>query len=631
MERESPGSRTTILILPLIFALLISGGCRKNASTTSVLLADQGRTAFIISVPAGPSETEAFAASELSGYLHRISGASFPVKPDADMTRPAIKLTVSRRMKADCYSIAVRGGDLVLTGGSGRGLLYAVYDFLGRLGCHWWAPDFSFYNGHAAFIPRKSRLLYVDPGEKIEQPAFTYRKIDAMGRNSEVNTLKEIIDWMPKLRYNTLLVPFGKSGSRWDKWRQALLPEIKKRGLILEVGGHGYQNFLNADMEGGRLLKDHPDWFGLDSGCRPSHSPRTVFNTSNPAAVAYFTRQVISYLSSHPEVDIFDLWPPDGARWSECSADPPLHTPEARQAFLANHIDSAIKKDFPSVRLEIIAYDSTLELPKTVQLNKDILVDICPINQNFERQIYDAKAPANAMYAEAIERWDKGFSGDIGLYSYYRKSAWRSLPNVIPHYMQRDMQWYSKIRLKGISCYAYHDDWFTYEINHYILGHLAWNPDVKIDSLIGQFCRDRYGRFRQTARSSYAMLEDVVRREGSITHTTLKPVAQIEKAQADLKNQLSLLQRVSDSAGSFVVSSNLSRLLLMFECASRDLDIQQARAAGASGRIIEQKIDSLLKFLTVNGDKGVFQLKGKSDKLLLMKHYGQTTQSLLGP
>jgi hypothetical protein len=35
--------------------------------------------------------------------------------------------------------------------------------------------------------------------------------------------------------------------TRWDNWRDALIPELRKRGIPVEVGGHGYQTYLPAD------------------------------------------------------------------------------------------------------------------------------------------------------------------------------------------------------------------------------------------------------------------------------------------------------------------------------------------------------------------------------------------------
>ena len=50
---------------------------------------------------------------------------------------------------------------------------------------------------------------------------------------------------------------------KWDTIsRAASRRSVRKHGIIDPVGGHGYQNFLNAEMEGGKLFEQHPEWFG---------------------------------------------------------------------------------------------------------------------------------------------------------------------------------------------------------------------------------------------------------------------------------------------------------------------------------------------------------------------------------
>jgi len=39
--------------------------------------------------------------------------------------------------------------------------------------------------------------------------------------------------------------------------------------------------------------------------------------------------------------------------------------------------------------------------------------------------------------------------------------------------MQKDLQWYAKLPVQGVSTYAEPGDWFTYELNHYVLA--AWH------------------------------------------------------------------------------------------------------------------------------------------------------------
>ena len=65
-----------------------------------------------------------------------------------------------------------------------------------------------------------------------------------------------------------------------------------------------------------------------------------------------------------------------------------------------------------------------------------------------------AVPPASRPRSATQLAWHKVFDGDISIYSYYRKYAWDSLPVIIPHYMQKDLQWYAKVPVQGVSTYA---------------------------------------------------------------------------------------------------------------------------------------------------------------------------------
>ncbi len=390
---------------------------------------------------------------------------------------------------------------------------------------------------------------------------------------------------------------------------------------MIEVGGHGYQNFLNAGMEDSTLFYEHAGWFGKDKKCKPDPSEYLVFNTSDKDAVKYLINNVLKYISSHPEIDIFDFWPPDGARWADCPEFASLGLPVDRQALLINQVDSAIKKIRPDVRLEMIAYQPVLLPPQKVRLNKNVLVDFCPINQSFEKQIYDPSAVNNAGYVEAINAWRQSFTGDIGLYSYFRKYAWHSLPNVIPHFIQRDMKWYAGVPLQGISSYAEPGDWFTYELNHFILGYLAWNPDINVDSLINRYLIVRYGTAYKSLRSAYTILEHIVPVYCSIPYTKLKSETQIAKAEAKMASQILKMNKEKEKLTDATVRANLSRLLLMLQYAGYDLKIQEQVAAHATNETILATMKKLLLFLKANKDKGVFIISDKNDLSWLMKHY----------
>ena len=316
-----PGQRARLSTV--LISLAAAAAATEASAQANVTLARDGETTYTIAVGDASSATLAFAGAELSRYLQRLTGAGFPVAPLASAGN-AIVLRIGPPVGGsgdeEAYSIAVRGDSLLLTGASDRAVLYATYDLLARLGCEWLAPALDFYGGAAEVVPRRPTLVYEAAADVVEDPVFAFRKIDVEeGLSHDTESLLRIVEWMPKVRYNTLQVPMDYGGTgrvRWDAWREALTPELEKRGILIEVGGHGYQNFLNAGMEDGTLFERHPEWFGMDAQCRRTPDERMVFNTANPAAVDYLIENVLEYLRAHPEIDIFDFWPPDGVRWS---------------------------------------------------------------------------------------------------------------------------------------------------------------------------------------------------------------------------------------------------------------------------------------------------------------------------
>ncbi|HEU4632286.1 MAG TPA: DUF4838 domain-containing protein [Gemmatimonadaceae bacterium] len=597
----------------------------SSARTASITLARDGRTRYTIVTTATEDGPERLAAGELARYLERITGARFPIAASAAGRAPIV-LRVARDSGSgeEGYTIAVRGDTLLLTGGSGRAVLYAAYDLLARLGCQWLAPQLDFYEGAAEVVPRAPTLVYAPAGDVVERPAFAIRKLDVEeGLSHDTESLRRIVAWMPKLRYNTLQVPMdyqGRGRVRWDAWREALTPELDRRGLLIEVGGHGYQNYLNADMEGGRLFAEHPDWFGQDAQCRPSRAEHLVFNTESPDAVRYVIDNVIRYLRAHPEIDIFDFWPPDGARWAECEDWAAFGTPEDRQAKLVNQVAAALREAGIPTRLEIIAYAHAKLPPQTVALDPSVLVDFCPIGQNFHVQIDDPAGHNNAIYVDAIHHWRQRFRGDIGLYSYYRKYAWRSRPVVIPHYLQHDFQWYAGVPLQAASTYAEPGDWYTYEVNHYLFGQLAWNPWVDVDALLDRMTRARYGGAWQAARAALVTLEDVVRVYGAIPYSPSQPADGIAAALRRVEERAAALDgvRLADP----VLAANLDRLRLMLGFARRDLALQRLRAGGADPATVRAGVEELVAFLQADADRGVFLMRGEGDLGRYLTQYG---------
>jgi len=598
-----------------LFVLATIVYCGLWARAGEIKIVEDGKSDYVIVIPGKSSAAEQLAASELSKYIKRMSGAELNVQQGGTLPDKSLLISELNHLtqfgpvsflhpeSPDFYSVGSAGPRVQLIGGNGRATLFAVYQLLDAMGCRFLSPEYDFYKGGAEFIPASKTLVVTDAMFKTSAPKLKFRKLYVEeGHSHNAGNLKQMIEWMSKVGYNTLVVPTDYQGGgrvKWDNWRGQLTPELQKRDIQIEVGGHGYQNFFNADMEDGRLFAMHPDWFGADADGKRHREHGRIFCTSNPDAVAFLTKNVITYLMNRGEIQIFDFWPPDGAHWCECEKCKALGTPSDRQALLVNHVKAEVQKARPDVRLEIIAYAAALNPPEHAKLDKDVLLDFCPISQQFDHQIDDAAAEKNAEYARALAAWRKAFDGDISIYSYYRKYAWDSLPVIIPHFMQKDLQWYSQLPVQGISTYSEPGDWFTYELNHYALAKLAWDPNADVDAIVKEFCDARYGASSDAARQALSVLEKTMHYDSSIPNVPLKNNDEISAA-------LGTVKAIREKNAT---DRSLAKLDLMLDYAQRDLEVQQARAGGADATRIREMVQSLHDFLQKHQDDGVFLVK----------------------
>ena len=223
--------------------------------------------------------------------------------------RRTARIRVPVHEEDESYTIDIRGDRVVLSGGSPRALLFAAYAFLEDLGCRWFAPSFDSYKniGHET-VPKLASIT-LPIGKRVVRPSMLYCdwSIEECRSHTIANTVS-MIDWIAKVRGNVFCAPIDYQHSgrfTWDSVRSEIVPELRKRGLILAVGGHGYENFLPPD----ELFDAHPDWFAMINGKR-SRNPHCVFETGNPAALRTFANRVADYVNAHPEIDILNTTAP---------------------------------------------------------------------------------------------------------------------------------------------------------------------------------------------------------------------------------------------------------------------------------------------------------------------------------
>lgn len=492
-----------------------------------------GKSLVSIRLPRDCDEVEQFAAAELARYMGMMSKAHFSVVPEImpenisnratihiGRTETAREITsTASQLRADGYVIRNSGDNLFIVGSNPRGTLFGVYCLLEEFGCRFLAPNFEFYpDGYAEIIPRIATLA-VGNVDIIEEPAFAVRRKDvSSGWTHDDDGCKAIIDWMAKNRMNTFSFAFNQNGYGqlcWADHSVTLAPELKKRGMELAVGQHGYESWLPAH----KYASEHPEWFALKAGKRRSDCHASLCDSSVDA-LDKITNQILCYLAEHPEIDILELWPPDDSEcWCECEQCKSLGIIISdRHIRVVNHVAKAVERKFPGKIVEFPAYQDYTVIPKLEVPHGNTRVAFCSYGQSFRVPIFDESDAINRTYWQQLLNWREKYPNlPVYIYAYYRMYPLKSLPVLLPELIAAEMVGYRKISAVGIGCYSEPGDWRTYEIMHWLVARLSWNPNEDIETVFSIYLTARYG-------NSASVVRDAVRRGEQLWQTVYNTI-----------------------------------------------------------------------------------------------------------
>ena len=449
-----------------------------------------------------------FAARELSTYAHRMTGVRLPVAeaeepagglPDGvtgvvalrptghggggDGTLPAAQLAEAGGElsggPADSFALLVSAEAAVLTGLGDRAPLYAVYALLEQAGVRFFAPQFAAYEGHGERVPRASGFT-ARAQRRTERPSWELRRQYAEeGFSHTRRNLPQLLDWMAKNRLNTLVFPtdyLGLGVTTYDSMRAVVREEAALRGVMIETGGHGYDSFLPPE--------EYPQFY-------TSGGP--LFDIFNPEALDAYVEKVVAYLQERPEVTVFDCWPPDVPAFQKEILDR-YGTASNAESVVVNKLAAVVKERLPGVRVERIAYSSTLAPPDPeYATSPGVLVDFAPIGRTYQASLGDPDSEPNAEQAAHLRAWREGFRGTLSMYEYYRRYRWRSRPVHPLATIAGDVAFEAKLGVDGIGMYCEPGDWVPYEHVQNLVAALAWDTSLDTDGYLDGYLEARFG------------------------------------------------------------------------------------------------------------------------------------------
>ncbi len=229
----------------------------------------------------------------------------------------------------DAYEIHVKDRKGCIAGANERSILFGVY----RLLAEW---------GITFVRPGKDGTVYPEVCDTkdiyISEKAYERHRVMCIEGAISIENALDMIEWMPKVGFNSYYIQFSVPHAFFDRWyshqgnpykqpepydeaktmeyRDLMVEEIKKRGLLLHTMGHGWTCFPFGISDSGwyqyaSFPKEYEEICALVKGERKvwKNTPlQTQLCYSNPYVRNTMVKAFVDYAHNHPEADVIHFW-----------------------------------------------------------------------------------------------------------------------------------------------------------------------------------------------------------------------------------------------------------------------------------------------------------------------------------
>lgn len=444
--------------------------------------------------------------------------------------------TVEDKLLDDAIYINVIEGNGIIAGSNERSILIGVYKFLQEIGCKFIRPGRD-----GEVIPQKT--ISDICASVCHIASYRHRGIVIEGANSYEN-VAELIDWMPKLGYNSYFIQFREPYSFFRNWychlnnptKEAeeftledshkivkdLELEIKKRGILYHTVGHGWTSeSLGIPTFGWDIIKENVSeekkrYLAQING-RRDFFKGVPLNTnlcySNSEVLELMSNAVLSYSKDNPSVDYVHVWLADEYNnHCECEECKKL-IPTDFYIQLLNIIDEKLEKEGINTRIVFLIYLELLWAPqkeKIKNLDRFILM-FAPISRTFSKSyaqieednltlpeykrnkvVLPSRINENIAFLRTWQLSNKVDSFDFDYHlgrAHYGDVGYYEISRII----SEDMKYLDKLGLNGCLSCQEQRAFMPTSLPNYIMGLTLWDKDSDFETEAKAFFNSAFG------------------------------------------------------------------------------------------------------------------------------------------
>ncbi len=426
--------------------------------TEDIVLVNRARARCTIVLPSEPDENEKLAASEITSYVGKMSGAQVPIRTEGTLhSRLPLHIGTTAENKpliaqlppdSQGFVIVARPDRINLVGATSIGTLYAAYDFLERLGCRWFMPGKT-----GEIVPHKPTVI-IPPLEVVQEPDFVGRYLEGEAT------------WAKRNRLGGKYFPTAHS------WNRHVPPK--------------------------KYFDKHPEYFALVNGKRQP----TQLCTSNPDVIKLVAEVIKDNIRANPENPWVGIGPNDGGGFCECENCRALDTGDwdpysgeisitDRFLAFANAIAALVHEESPQAKFAYYIYHTYMRPPLKVKPDPSISGALAPITLCRVHGLGNPLCPERVYWSKLIKQWPQ-----VMKEVYHRGYAYNLAGPQVP--LSLVSVWREEVpackqaglvgfRVEGAICWASHMP------TPYIMAKLFWDADADVDALLDDYFSKFFG------------------------------------------------------------------------------------------------------------------------------------------
>ena len=444
--------------------------------------------AFEIAVPPDAAPSVEYAATELRDYVGRLNGKAPTVVTNA---APEKGVAIAIDPKSDDDSFEFRSsGDLLRILGGKRGVIYGVCELLERFGGVEWLSSWHTY------VPKDRKFRVPRDLNERHAPAFALRENiygDPMEHfefavHQRLNGLKS----HDSLKPHPVDPKFGGKGWRF-------------------VNGLKNCHTLKFLVPVEKYYKDHPEYYALVDGIRRDIGWQLCY--TNPDVLRICTERVLELLAADPTAKFVGVSHNDNrnnyCRCERCAAvDAEEESHAGTELRFVNAIADEVKKRYPHVYVQTLAYQYTRKPPKLTKPRDNVVITLCSIECDRLRPFGAANGTdANREFEEDLRGWAK-LTDKLYVWDYTGENLHYLYPMPNAANIQANIRYFRDNNVKflfseGNGRKAYHTEFG--ELKSWLVSKAMWNPDEPLEGLLGRFFNGFYGAAAPFVREYYEM------------------------------------------------------------------------------------------------------------------------------